>query len=233
MSWALLTSLTLGLGGCGHLSGLDASDEFACPRPNGVPCQSLTDTYQASLAQPGSAVPAKNIENTVTGDSRFADATDAAVAAPLRREVTDSNGHLLFSEPQRVPEKLITVFIAPWTDSQGNLHEGETIYTAVQQARWAVDARRAQLAREQAALNQRRVLTGVAGSTVKFNPAEPAEVYRVDTKRNRAQPADTGDQASFAGARALKNAVNEAGIVVSDHSPLNDITGKPVRSSQP
>ena len=45
--------------------------------------------------------------------------------------------------PRRVPERVLTLFVAPWTDSDGDLHEGETVYLTVAKSHWAEGGRRA------------------------------------------------------------------------------------------
>lgn len=48
--------------------------------------------------------------------------------------------------PRRVPERVLTLFVAPWTDSDGDLHEGETVYLTVAKSHWAEGGRRAYFA---------------------------------------------------------------------------------------
>ena len=45
--------------------------------------------------------------------------------------------------PQRVPEIIVTIWIAPWTDDEGDFHEGERIHARAFDARWAAARRRA------------------------------------------------------------------------------------------
>lgn len=42
--------------------------------------------------------------------------------------------------PRRIPEVILRLWIAPWTDDAGTFHTAETLYVTVKEARWA-DAR--------------------------------------------------------------------------------------------
>lgn len=42
--------------------------------------------------------------------------------------------------PRRIPEAIVRLWIAPWTDDRGVFHTAETLYVTVREARWA-DAR--------------------------------------------------------------------------------------------
>ncbi len=53
----------------------------------------------------------------------------------------------LTARPERLPEEIVTIWIAPWTDSEGDFHEGEKIHARVFDARWAAARRRAEEAR--------------------------------------------------------------------------------------
>ncbi|WP_297607450.1 TraV family lipoprotein [uncultured Sutterella sp.] len=44
--------------------------------------------------------------------------------------------HFLAAAPQRRPEEIIRITIAPWTDSDGDLHEGHRLYMRVKEASW-------------------------------------------------------------------------------------------------
>lgn len=44
--------------------------------------------------------------------------------------------HFFAAAPQRRPEEIIRITIAPWTDSDGDLHEGHRLYMRVKEAFW-------------------------------------------------------------------------------------------------
>lgn len=39
--------------------------------------------------------------------------------------------------PRRIPEVILRLWIAPWTDDDGSFHTAETLYVTVREARWA------------------------------------------------------------------------------------------------
>lgn len=47
-----------------------------------------------------------------------------------------------FASPKRVPEKLIRLWIAPYADDEGDLHDAHAVYIRIEDARWATAARR-------------------------------------------------------------------------------------------
>ena len=56
--------------------------------------------------------------------------------------------------PARVPEVIVTIWMAPWTDDEGDFHEGEKIHARAFDARWASARRRADLADNRRAVLQ-------------------------------------------------------------------------------
>lgn len=58
------------------------------------------------------------------------------------------DGDSLLTLPRRVPERVLTLFVAPWTDRDGDLHEGEVLYVTVSRSHWAEGGRRAYYAQK-------------------------------------------------------------------------------------
>lgn len=55
--------------------------------------------------------------------------------AALRPEIKEAS-HFFAATPKRRPEEIIRITIAPWTDSEGDLHEGHRLYMRVREASW-------------------------------------------------------------------------------------------------
>lgn len=155
--------LALALSGCGTLTGLNAENDFSCPMTPGVSCRSLSDTYEDSVrgrtpdrierdkaieaaskglpeiegtnGKAADETPAGPAVQTVKADAAQASVAAPAVRAPERR-----------SSPKRLPEVIVTIWIAPWTDDEGDFHEGEMIHARAFDARWAAARRRAESA---------------------------------------------------------------------------------------
>lgn len=153
--------LALALSGCGTLTGLNAENDFSCPMTPGVSCRSLSDTYEDSVRgrtpdriERDKAIEAaskglpeiegtngKAADETPAGPAVHtvkADAAQASVAAPAARAPERR------SSPKRLPEVIVTIWIAPWTDDEGDFHEGEMIHARAFDARWAAARRRAE-----------------------------------------------------------------------------------------
>lgn len=156
-------AILLPLSGCGSLTGLDAGSDFSCPMKPGVSCRSLSDTYEDSvkgrtadrierdkaLEQASKGLPeiaedkpadkdnAAKAAATQFGEGIRPQAPDAQKAVPPQKES---------STPKRLPEVIVTIWIAPWTDDEGDFHEGERIHARAFDARWAAARRRAEAA---------------------------------------------------------------------------------------
>jgi conjugal transfer pilus assembly protein TraV len=117
------------LSGCSSLSGLDAKDSFTCKATGGVSCESMTHIYNrtqagtlpAQQAQP----PAKAVEASSTYRSR---------ETPALIGTTMTSGQPLRSQPQ-----VVRLWIAPWVDVEGDLHDASYIYMSVGQSRWLIE----------------------------------------------------------------------------------------------
>ncbi len=55
--------------------------------------------------------------------------------AASRPEIREAS-HFFAATPKRRPEEIIRITIAPWTDSEGDLHEGHRLYMRVREASW-------------------------------------------------------------------------------------------------
>ena len=74
-------------------------------------------------------------------------AVKAAEALDPRRASSAArlDGKAPGSFPRRIPEVILRLWIAPWTDDKGTFHTAETLYVTVKEARWA-EARERRLA---------------------------------------------------------------------------------------
>lgn len=96
--------------------------------------------------------------------------------------------------PARVPEVIVTIWMAPWTDDEGDFHEGEKIHARAFDARWASARRRADLA------DNRRAVVQLPYTAIERRPL-------VDD----AQPStDNTPQSYGQGARAFQTAKRKA-----------------------
>lgn len=64
---------------------------------------------------------------------------------PLPARMTESWGRsplTAWATPERTPERLVRIFVAPWTDRDGDLHDAHYVYAAVTPPEWNTARRR-------------------------------------------------------------------------------------------
>lgn len=133
----LSTSLGLTLGGCST-----PSETFDCPAGKGVGCTSLSEVNH--LVDQGrlgteTGVPEKGMQSSLSpsSDTRVspaivADDSPSVDGLPPQFSILLSDTLVV----QRIPEERLRVWIAPFQDDSGNLHEGSVIHTVLQPGYW-------------------------------------------------------------------------------------------------
>lgn len=127
-SVALLLS-GVSLIGCAALTGLDGSTSFGCKVPDGVRCESVSTVHRKVTGghMPGTARDAGQDIDLEQPALRYAAASDAAAGVPAagRQEA------LLLR-----PERVLRVWLAPFEDQDGDLHEARYVYLRVGRGEW-------------------------------------------------------------------------------------------------
>ena len=125
--------------------------------------------------------------------------------------------------PARVPEVIVTIWIAPWTDDEGDFHEGEKIHARAFDARWASARRRADLANQHRAVVQlpftnieRRHLPADSTST------EPSVNPTGTTYGAGARAFQTAKRKALEGTNFIEKRFKEAQPLVSDEAPYEE-----------
>lgn len=114
------------LTGCAStLSGLDGETKFACKAPEGVSCASLSGVYANAVAN---NLPALRKEGK--GEAQAAQIIGRA----------PSSGDPIRSQP-----KILRIWIAPWEDSEGDLHDQSYIYVVADPGRWVIEHNQKQI----------------------------------------------------------------------------------------
>lgn len=121
MACALAVPLAVSLSGCVNLSGLSGSPRYACQAPKGVACQSVSGTY-ANTAGPGATRPGK------------AEALPSLVAEPGPSTPPSADGL-----PLRAAPRVLRLWIKPWEDADGDLHDQGHVYVQIDDGRWQID----------------------------------------------------------------------------------------------
>ena len=126
VSLPLLVAL-LTLTGCSSLSGLqDAQSDFACSVDMTPRCASLSAVHESLDKE-------ENLGNTIViredadRDTVSQSFDPLAVQTPLM-------------SPKRAPEEILRIWIAPYIDTEGDLHAEHVIFTTVRTDRWAPES---------------------------------------------------------------------------------------------
>lgn len=129
------------LSGCTSMSGLDASGSFGCKAAPGVNCQSISGVYQNSTAgnlpfqrQEESASKSPDSEKKIYGAPR----NDSKVSP---RDMTAQYSGM----PVRQPPLVLRVWMAPYEDEGGDLHDQSYFYTMVHSGKWMIEANRSSI----------------------------------------------------------------------------------------
>ena len=119
----------LALSGCAStLSGVGGADGYACKAPEGALCTSVSGVY-ANAAQ-GMPKPAKPPENQ---SPPARPAIYGATSIAPDRSAAVSGG------PIRSNPRVLRLWIAPWKDADGDLHEAALIHMVVDTGRWLIE----------------------------------------------------------------------------------------------
>jgi type IV conjugative transfer system lipoprotein TraV len=152
-----LLFVPLMLTGCGSLTGFNnAQTNFSCQGKTGEPsCRTISEVYadtdykmrlkdalEEAKAQPfPSSASAHGAPNTIR--ERVSASTPAAGFTPKCaegearcREVSAAKSSA-FTRLRRIPEKILRVWLAPFTDDKGDLHDARYVYVKVEDAKWA------------------------------------------------------------------------------------------------
>ncbi len=128
-AFATALIFALALSGCAStLSGVGGADGYACKAPEGALCTSVSGVY--ANANQGMPKPAKTPEHpfqTVTPVIY-----DATSTAPDKSAA-------LIGGPIRSNPRVLRLWIAPWEDADGDLHEAALVHVVVDTGRWLIE----------------------------------------------------------------------------------------------
>ncbi|MDP2324944.1 MAG: TraV family lipoprotein [Gammaproteobacteria bacterium] len=121
------------LGGCMNLSGISgSSDSFGCKAPEGVICTSVSGVYANAVRN--------NLPGQKTGQEAAAPAVQMPDMPRVAPRVTLSSGEAIRSQP-----RVMRIWVAPWEDADGDLHDQSFIFVTVDSGRWLIEHNRARI----------------------------------------------------------------------------------------
>ncbi len=129
---AMVAIVAFGLTGCaGALTGLEGESKFACKAPDGVTCSSLSGIYANAVAN---NLPALRKDRK----SELASTTQAKDSV-ITGQVASSG------DPLRIQPTVLRIWIAPWEDTDGDLHDQSYLYVVANSGRWAIEHNQRQI----------------------------------------------------------------------------------------
>ena len=131
------------LSGCATLSGLDAKDSFKCPASGGISCESASQIYdraqvgnlpgltKAVSPVGGSSVPSKGAAVVAGSQAIALPVVGSGAGVSTFAASTPSSGM-----PLRTTQRVSRIWLAPWEDSDGHLHDQSFIYVTRGESKW-------------------------------------------------------------------------------------------------
>jgi conjugal transfer pilus assembly protein TraV len=144
-----LAAVTLGLltGCASSLSGLGSTENFACKAPVGAQCTSISGVY-ANAAAFGPSVIHESLwlshgllaTDTPEGPSDKSPSQSVVGALTLPVPVA-LPGAASSTNPAalRSPPRVLRLWIAPWEDADGDLHDASFVHVVVDTGRWLIE----------------------------------------------------------------------------------------------
>ena len=131
---AAALAATAFLTGCGSITGLmDAHDAFGCPIGTGINCTTLSQTYARENALAESAQRPQILSKTEAPSPK------AGKPARLRPGTRQEGLRHLPTLSARAPERVLLLWVLPWVDERGDLHDASRVWMRVEDASWRIE----------------------------------------------------------------------------------------------
>lgn len=178
----LLVVACLVLGGC-SVTGTDSKSSFACQAPEGVQCMTASGVYYNSL---NNNLPALRTV-TRSGSAELPEVSGTKSSEPPTKvpdALTETRYGARLGAGQRAPDvsptgairavpRVMRIWVLPWEDADGDLHDQSYLYMAVDSGHWLVEKTR------------KAVRPRSGGTTLLFGDATPAsETVEPDTVKS-------------------------------------------------
>ena len=125
------------LSACANMAGLDGKSEFACRAPDGVVCTSVSGVYANTLAGTLPTRPASETDpKPPAAEPRSYGASPPAGTAPAA------------GTPLLSPPRVLRLWLAPWVDEDGDLHDQAYLYVMWHRGAWPLGHTEADIRRQ-------------------------------------------------------------------------------------
>ena len=130
----IATIATVSSGCTSTLSGVGGKGNYACKAPAGTMCTSVSGVYANSIhgPPPASALP-KPAQKYVKGPTSAPPCATGASAPPAIPVLSTPASAI------RSPPRVLRLWIAPWEDADGDLHEAAVVNVLVDTGRWLIE----------------------------------------------------------------------------------------------
>jgi len=124
LSVVLLASVIVG----GSLSGCGV--KYGCPAPDGVQCKPISEVYSSTLSAKSQP------QEKSAGKAKSNKGSPAKPASPAMESFPGLPS--IPPVPIRSAPRILRVWVAPWIDAEGDLHQEGYLYVVVDQGKWAI-----------------------------------------------------------------------------------------------
>ena len=137
---SLMLAATIVLSGCASsLSGVGGTQSYACKAPTGAQCTSVSGVY--ANANPFIT---RGLQEALPPQSFLNKTRQAMHNSPTPAPVTpapDASAVATAPTPAalRSPARVMRLWIAPWEDADGDLHDASFVHVVVDTGRWLID----------------------------------------------------------------------------------------------
>lgn len=132
--------LPLVLTGCGSITGLEnAQSDFACSVEMPAQCASMTQVHEGVSRNDKRKTAQPNGEREPMPKCASGEITERIVLK-LDKEGGLKEKPASPMQPRRQREEILTVWIAPFVDETGDLHDEQRIHVTVKAASWSPDS---------------------------------------------------------------------------------------------
>lgn len=134
--------LPLVLTGCGSITGLEnAQSDFACSVEMPAQCASMTQVHEG-LSSNNKRKEAFSNGNGESKHKRASGEITERIVLTLDKDggLKEKEHTVSPMQPRRQREEILTVWIAPFVDEEGDLHDEQRIHVTVKAASWSPDS---------------------------------------------------------------------------------------------
>lgn len=136
----MILGFTVTVTGC-SMTGLDAKDQFSCSAPDGVSCASVSEINK--MVDAGTLPRKSKLEmREATEASNDNPSSEATIVVP---KIQNSVGMQSSRSPLVSAPKVIRIWIAPWEDKDGVLHDQSYIYAFANKPEWKLNHSREEI----------------------------------------------------------------------------------------